>query len=157
MSTRRTSPSRDSDPERSVLFPALSFVAHFVLGSWGPLLLSVVLLLLSDSILAGHPAGRELSLWCLTGLAGISLGRLVRTIFPRSAATGQTAAILPIGIWLVTILLGIALDPAGKGGLFDYSDGPVSIDGGWPVDLITLPTWSCCWYSLGMRTRRPQS
>jgi hypothetical protein len=79
--------------------------------------------------------------------AGIALALLVTALARNSTRLGIFVWILPaaIELWAAideSLLFGIS----SLGSTLFYGQG----EDGWVVMALTLPTWSCCWYSAAM-------
>ncbi len=131
----------------------MKYFGHIFLGCWAPMIAALVLLEAINAITGRYPVAEQVESYVLIGLSGFLLGRLMAHACRHGAGEGRSAGLFPATVWLFFFLLELALQPSEVSGFFYYPTGPGGGEGGWGVILLTLPTWSCCWYSLGTRSR----
>lgn len=111
------------------------------------------------AILSGATGAADTALWQISGYGFI--------LFLASAAALMVSVLVPshmtegCRVWAVPLLtelivLAAALHSKGLSGvrsLFYISAAPMGGEAAWGVALLTLPTWSCVWYSVTMHYR----
>jgi len=85
-------------------------------------------------------------------MVGLIEGYITEKFSRRAYRSGGLFAWVPI---VFLIVIGIARDARGPAAAFRelLTWSPYSIRGG-AMELLTMPTWATCWYSIGVALRR---
>jgi hypothetical protein len=127
-----------------------SWVFQLLLAYFGPL---VLLMITWAGLVTGEDSpGLTLCEYVFIALISSAIASIVSTIASRATVEGRWVWVFPTALFLV-VLVDAASRNMGEVKYMFYV-GPGEGEAGWGLMLLTMPTWSCCCYSLAMNLRR---
>jgi hypothetical protein len=127
-----------------------SWAIQFFLAYFGPL---VLLMITAHYLFVGEDSpALTLCEYVFICVASSAIASVISTIAFGATAEGRWVWVIPVALFIA------ALASEGYRNIrevkYMFYVGPGEGEAGWVLLLLTLPTWSCCSYSLTMRLWR---
>lgn len=143
MTTTRT--NKSSGP--GVLYMFAGWACQLALAYLAPL---VAVIILSVCLGAGDDDSWTMIEYVLYPLLGVAAALLVSVCSPQLTGSGRWIWTMPLALFAFCVAWDASLGRSGVISTDLFGSGEAS----WVRSLVTMPAWSCCWYSAAMVARR---
>jgi len=115
----------------------------------------IVLAVLDGAIHATDSAAWQVFNYGVVCLLSVAAAWGMSALVVGSVREGRWVWVLPASVELLCVIaMFFSEGLSGPVALFYTGNGPMAGEESWGVVLLTIPTWSCCWYSVTMYWRR---